>query len=122
MTYTYDNNYGLNLDVTVKCDYTDFIIEQRSIFQDIIMKQVGVDMLREMAYNANARTNRHSINAGKVDLLMALDGVITEKGNQGSVGLVGELDIAMKAIKLNTQGLDRVCLPCVNNGVRYRVV
>ena len=42
--YTYDNNYGLNLEVTVSCDITDFIIEQRMMFQDVIAKQVAVDM------------------------------------------------------------------------------
>ena len=67
--YTYDNNYGINLEITVGCDITDFIIEQRALFQDIIAKQVAVDMLREFAYNVNVRTNRHSINASRPDIL-----------------------------------------------------
>ena len=72
--YTYDNNYGLNLEVTVSCDITDFIVEQRMMFQDVIAKQVAVDMLREFAYNSNVRTNRHSINASRLDILYEVDG------------------------------------------------
>ena len=67
--YTYDNNYGLNLELTISCDITDFIIEQRMLFQDVIAKQVAVDMLREFAYNANVRTNMHSINKSRLDII-----------------------------------------------------
>ena len=117
--YTYDNNYGLNLEVTVSCDITDFIIEQRMLFQDIIAKQVAVDMLREFAYNSNVRTNRHSINASRMDILYEVDG---DSSSMKKSGLSYQLDMAFKAIKLNTSGIDRVCLPCKNNGIKYRTI
>lgn len=117
--YTYDNNYGLNLDITVACDITDFIIEQRTLFQDIIAKQVAVDMLREFAYNANVRTNRHSINASRLDILYEVDG---DSSSMKKSGLSYQLDMAFKAINISTQGIDRVCLPCKNNGIKYRTV
>lgn len=115
--YTYDNNYGLNLEITISCDITDFIIEQRMLFQDIIAKQVAVDMLREFAYNANVRTNRHSINASRLDILYEVDG---DSSSMKKSGLSYQLDMAFKAIKLSTEGIDRVCLPCKNNGIKYR--
>jgi hypothetical protein len=117
--YTYDNNYGLNLEITISCDITDFIIEQRMLFQDIIAKQVAVDMLREFAYNANVRTNRHSINASRLDILYEVDG---DSSSMKKSGLSYQLDMAFKAIKLSTSGIDRVCLPCRNNGIKYRTV
>lgn len=117
--YTYNNNYGLNLEITISCDITDFIIEQRMLFQDIIAKQVAVDMLREFAYNANVRTNRHSINASRPDILYEIDG---DSSSMKKSGLSYQLDMAFKAIKLSTEGIDRVCLPCKNNGVKYRTV
>lgn len=117
--YTYDNNYGLNLEVTVSCDITDFIVEQRMIFQDVIAKQVAVDMLREFAYNSNVRTNRHSINASRLDILYEVDG---DSSSMKKSGLSYQLDMAFKAIKLSTSGIDRVCLPCRNNGIKYRTV
>lgn len=117
--YTYDNNYGINLEITVSCDITDFIIEQRALFQDIIAKQVAVDMLREFAYNANVRTNRHSINASRPDILYEVDG---DSSSMKKSGLSYQLDMAFNAIKISTSGIDRVCLPCKNNGIKYRTV
>lgn len=117
--YTYDNNYGLNLELTISCDITDFIIEQRMLFQDVIAKQVAVDMLREFAYNANVRTNRHSINASRLDILYEIDG---DSSSMKKSGLSYQLDMAFNAIKLSTEGIDRVCLPCKNNGIKYRTV
>lgn len=117
--YTYNNNYGINLEVSVSCDITDFIVEQRMIFQDIIAKQVAVDMLREFAYNANVRTNRHSINASRPDILYEIDG---DSSSIKKSGLSYQLDMAFKAISVSTAGIDRICLPCKNNGVKYRTV
>lgn len=117
--YTYNNNYGLNLELTISCDITDFIIEQRMLFQDVIAKQVAVDMLREFAYNANVRTNRHSINASRPDILYEIDG---DSSSMKNSGLSYQLDMAFKAIKLSTEGIDRICLPCKNNGIKYRTV
>ena len=117
--YTYDNNYGINLEITVGCDITDFIIEQRALFQDIIAKQVAVDMLREFAYNVNVRTNRHSINASRPDILYEID---CDSSSMKKSGLSYQLDMAFNAIKISTYGIDRVCLPCKNNGIRYRTV
>ena len=117
--YTYDTNYGINLEISISCDMTDFIIKQKHIFQDIISKQLAVDMLREFAYNANVRTNRHSINASRVDILYEIDG---DSSSMKKSGLSYQLEQAFKAIELSTEGLDRVCLPCVNNGIKYRTI
>lgn len=119
MNFTYDKNYGINLEVSAYCDLTDFIISQRAMFQDVLSKQVAIDFLREFAYNPNVRTNRHSINASKLDILTELDG---DANSMRQSGLSYELDIALKALSISTQGLDRVCLPCVNNGIKYRSI
>lgn len=117
--YVYDTNFGINLDITIGCDLTDFIIAQRNIFQDVLLKQFAVDALKEFVFNANARTNRHSINVAKADIIAELDG---ETAFLKKTGLNQQLDLAYKALELSTQGLSRVCLPCVNNGVKYRTV
>ena len=119
MNFTYDKNYGINLEVSAYCDLTDFIISQRVMFQDVLSKQVAIDFLREFAYNPNVRTNRHSINASKLDILTELDG---DSNSMRQSGLSYELDIALKALSISTRGLDRVCLPCVNNGIKYRSI
>lgn len=117
--YCYDTNFGLNLEVSVACDITDFIIEQRNLFVDVIAKQVAIDMLRDLAYNPNVRTNRHSINASRVDILYELDG---DSASMKKSGLSYQLDLAFKALTISLQGIDRICQPCKNNGVKYKAI
>lgn len=117
--YVYDTNFGLNLDITISCDITDFIIEQRSLFQSYLMLQVASDFLREFAYNANVRTNRHSINASRMDILYELDGDSTSKKKSG---VNYQLELALKALNVSTEGIDRVCMPCINHGIKYRTI
>ena len=89
------------------------------MFTDAIAKQVAVDMLKEFAYNPAVRTNRHSINATRMDILYALDG---DSSSMKKSGLSYELEMAINAIKINTAGQDRVCLPCANGGIKWRTV
>ncbi len=117
--YDYSTNYGLNLDITVACDMTDFIIEQRQMFTDYLSKSLAIDFLREFAYNPNVRTNRHSINASRPDILYEIDG---DSSSMKKSGLSYQLELASKAIQVSTEGIDRVCLPCVNHGIKYRAV
>lgn len=117
--YDYSSNYGLNLEVTVQCDITDILVAQRRIFQDVIMKQVAVDMLRELAYNANVRTNRNTVNVAKIDILYELDG---DSASMKKSGLAYQLDLAFKAVELDTSGISRICLPCKNNGLKFKTI
>lgn len=115
--YDYTTNFGLNLDVSVYCDISDFIINQRAEFATVLSKQLAVDMLREFVYNANVRTNRHSINASKADIIFDLEG---DTASLHKSGLSYELELAYKAIAFDTKGINRICLPCINNGIKYR--
>lgn len=117
--YDYNTNYGLNLDISIACDITDFIIEQKMMFTDYLSKSLAVDFLREFAYNPNVRTNRHSINASRPDILYEIDG---DSSSMKKSGMSYQLELASKAIQISTEGIDRVCLPCVNHGLKYRVV
>lgn len=119
MQYFTDKTWGLNLDITVGCDLTDFIVDQRWLFQDVLMKQMAVDALREFVYNPNVRTNRHSVNAGRTEILYEIDG---DSSSMRESGLAYELKQAFDAISLTTSGINRVCLPCCNHGLRYKPI
>lgn len=114
-SYTYKSNHGINLSVSVVCDLTDFIVKHRLEFADLILKSVAVDFLREFVYNPNVRTNRNSLNVSKPDLMMQLDG----NPELGRAGLSAELDKVYKALNFNFAGINRVCQPCNNHGIRY---
>lgn len=116
LAYTNTCNYGINAEITVGCDLTDFIIEQRAMFASVIQKQLAVSALRTLAMNPDVRVNRHQVNATRDQILYEVDG-----NPQGRTsGLAAELATAYRALALDTQRLDRVCLCENNHGVKYR--
>ena len=116
--YTNTMNYGMNLEISVGCDLTDFIISQRQIFATVIQKQVAANVLRTIAMNPDVRVNRNQVNVTRDELLYELDGAPTGRAS----GLGYELKQAYAALSIDTRGLDRICLQCNNHGVKYRTV
>ena len=118
ISYTNTMNYGMNVEISVGCDLTDFIISQRGIFATVIQKQVAANVLRTIAMNPDVRVNRNQVNVTRDELLYELDGGPTGRAS----GLGYELKQAYRALELDTRGLDRICLQCNNHGVKYRTV
>lgn len=116
--YTNTMNYGLNVEISVGCDLTDFIISQRNIFATVLQRQVAAMVLRTIAMNPDVRVNRNQVNVTRDELLYELDGAPQGR----ATGLAYELKQAYKALSLDTRNLDRVCLQCNNHGVKYRTV
>ena len=117
--YTNTVNYGINVEISVGCDLTDFIVSQRHIFATVIQKQVAANALRTLAMNPSVNVNRNQSNASRMDILYELDGN-TSGVRPGGLGY--ELKKAYEALSLDTKGIDRICLKCNNGGVRYRTV
>lgn len=116
--YTNTANYGLNVEVSVGCDLSQFIIEQRGIFATVLQRQVAAMMLRTMALNPDVRTNRNQSNVSQQGILYELDG--NPQGRATGIGY--ELKKAYEALDLDTRDIDRICLTCRPIGVRYRTV
>lgn len=116
--YTNTMNYGMNVEISVGCDITDFIISQRQIFATVIQKQVAASVLRTIAMNPDVRVNRNQVNVTREQLLYEIDGAPQGR----ATGLGYELKQAYRALSLDTRGLDRICLQCNNHGVKYRTV
>ena len=116
--YTNTYNYGINMELSVGCDLTDFIIRQRGMFATCLQRQLAVDVLRTLAMNPDVRVNRHQANASKEELLYEVDG-----NPQGrATGLGKELKDAYDALDLDTRGIDRICLTCQPTRVKYTTV
>lgn len=116
--YTNTCNYGLNVEVTVGCDLTDFIIEQRQMFATVLQRQVAANLLRTMAMNPDVRTNRNQSNVSMQGILYELDG--NPQGRETGIGY--ELRKGYDALDLNTRDIDRICMTCRPVGVRYSTV
>ena len=116
--YTNTMNYGMNVEISVGCDLTDFIISQRAIFATVLQRQVAANVLRTIAMNPDVRVNRNQVNVTRDQILYELDGNPVGRAS----GLGYDLAQAYKALSIDTAGLDRICLQCNNNGVKYRTV
>ena len=116
--YTNTLNYGINVEVSIHCDLTDFIIEQRQIFATVLQRQMAERVIRMLAMNPEVRVNRNQSNASQFDLIYELDG--DPRGRKTGIGY--QLEKAYEALELDTRGIDRICLTCRPIGVRYRNV
>lgn len=108
--YNYQINYGLNLDLTVYCDATNFLCRERSVFAEAISKQVSVDVLNYIAYS----TRNNVISKETRDLA---DYELNNKVN-GTPGAQKKLDNAIKAISFDLSDLNEICFPC---GPKYGI-
>ena len=113
--YTNTVNYGLNVEVSVYCDLTDFIIRERQMFATVLQKEMAARVLRMLAFNPSVRVNRNQSNASQFDLVYEVDG--NPQGRE--TGFARELREAYEALDLDTRGIDRICLTCRPVGVRY---
>jgi hypothetical protein len=112
---TLSTNYGLNLKLSVKCDYTALLLEQKQLFQNVVALQVAALLLRELALNPNVAVNRHERNLEPTQLLYEIDG--DSQGRPG--GLQLRLKQALQAVQFDETGIDKVCLPCKRRGAKY---
>jgi len=118
MSYTRTTNYGINLRINVQCDFTNLILEQKSLFARLISKQVAINLLRELAFNPTSRVNRHEANIDRTTLLYEIDG--DSQGRPG--GMRKQLEEAIDAVQFDASGIDKYCLPCRRRAVKYKAV
>lgn len=104
--YAYTKNFGLNLDLTVKCDVTDFLCRERTIFSDCLLKQVAVDVLNLIGYSTRNNTNAK----------MTKDLAIFELNNKDNYtpGATSRLEKSIKALSFDISDMNDACLPCDN--------
>jgi hypothetical protein len=112
--YTLDTNYGLNLNVDVRCDYGDFIVDQKDLFKELIWLSVGMGMLKLMANNPDALVNRNQKNISWNKMVYEIDGD-TQGDSSGS--MKGRLERVIESLDFDTTGIDKICLPCRKRGI-----
>lgn len=101
--YQYLRNYGLNFDLTVRCDVTDFMCSEKYLFVQPILKQVTVDVLTELAYSTRNNVISKEVKAAALHAL--------NNGDNGTAGAVKKLDKAIDVLNFNLSDLNDACLP-----------
>ena len=103
--YTPVNNFGLNFGVTVQCDVSDYLCEQKFVLTDLIGKQVAVDILNDMKHST--RLNRLA-NVSQNMIIRDLEG----DRETNEPGLAIRLSNSIKAVDFDFSKIDSPCLPC----------
>ncbi len=111
-----DNNYGLNMMISAKCDYTDLVVDHIDLFDDSFAKATTIGALRWMAMNPNARINRNEANIDPIRILYEIEGDAI--GRNG--GLKKDYDVALKGITFDDRKFSEHCLPCKRSGIRAK--
>ncbi len=107
--YLDDTNWGLNMQMTIQCDVTNWMCQNSNLFTDAMAKQLTVDILNEMAFSM--RDNQ------KKEKLAGLAAVALDNQENGQYGEAKKLALAIKAISFDFSDLSPACLPC-NNAAR----
>jgi hypothetical protein len=115
--FTSSSNYGLNFKITAECDYTQFIIEQKDLFKEIAWLRIGMDLLREMAFNPSSRVNRNESNIDRSQLIYEIDG---DSQGRTRFSLNGRYESALSSIQFDSTGIEKTCLPCRRRGIRIK--
>lgn len=116
--HTVGTNYGINLDMQIGCDYTEFVKRNRGQFRNAVALQVAVKLLREMAYNPSSRVNRNVANISRNEILYEIDG--DTQGRKG--GLLKDYEKAIASIQFDRNSIDEECLTCRKRSVRYGTI
>ena len=103
--YNATNNFGLNFGVTVQCDISQYLCEQKLILTDLIGKQIAVDILNDMKHST--RLNRIA-NVSQNMIIRDLEG----DRETFEPGLAKRLSDSVKAVDFDFSKIDSPCLPC----------
>jgi len=112
-TITFDQDFGMNLRVTVQCDYTELVVRQKNLFVDIICKRAALDLLEELGANAHATVNRNESNVSRqmIDYkIRGTDG--TNRGSATDYSMERKYTQAIKAVSFDETLIDPFCSPC----------
>jgi hypothetical protein len=101
--YNYQTNFGLNLDVALQCDLTQFIANNESIVADALSKQAAINILQLFA---NSTQNDGLAERCRQAALYQLD-----NRENYSPGLVKELKNAYAAIAFDVSEANSPCAP-----------
>ena len=114
--YSPNNNFGLNFGVSVQCDISNYLCDQKFVLADLIGKQVAVDILNDMKHSV--RLNRIA-NVSSNMIIRDLEG----DRETHEEGLSIRLQNAVKTTSFDFSKIDSPCLPCVNKfGIKKRAI
>jgi len=105
-----DSNFGLNLDISVDCDITQFIIDNKDVFSQPIKTTIAYNLIKAMAYN--------TLNSGLSEKVK--QHAMFELSTENKESIRDKQKDVIKALSFDLTGLNSMCLAGERKGVRHR--
>lgn len=103
--YSNDQSFGLNLKFTVRCDLTNFFVQNRFAFKNLLSLKVVYRILNDMKFSQQINAIEQNI---KMMIIRDLEGDVDTKLTNIPTQYRNEL----KAVSFNISGISPKCLPC----------
>jgi hypothetical protein len=102
---TNTNNWGLNFNITIVCNLTQFWIDNRRTLASVIGMQVAIKVLEMMKFSSQINNIEEGV---KIMIIRDLEGT----SDTGQLPLWQTLNNAVQALRLDEGNLNSDCLPC----------
>lgn len=113
--YIYNTNWGMNLSISVQCDITPVLLDNKLLFASVLAKQISLDLLNEIAFTTRIGT----IAAETKRLAMA---ELDPRSKSGSYMSLYMQDL--ESMIVDFSGFNRACFPLEDKNYRlsYRAI
>lgn len=115
----YNNNqsFGLNLRFTVKCDLTQFFIQNKFAFKNLLSLKVAYKVLNMMKFSQRINFIEENL---KMMIIRDLEGDVDTK----LMNIPTQYHKELKSVSFNISGINSACLGCTDDGtaIQYGVV
>ena len=115
MIYTYDNNYGFNFNISIKCNLTQFWIDNRATMTNALGKIVALKVLEMMKASSQVSAIEQNV---QINIIRDLEG----DGDTRQVPFWAQVERAVKATNLDQANTNGTCVPCARKGASYGAV
>lgn len=92
-----DSTYGLHFRMTITCDITDYLCNNKSLFASPIRRKIAIKHFWDFINSTNLNRNQS----------LAKDNALLNVEREEKL-----YDKEMKAIKLSFTDIDKICMPC----------
>ena len=113
--YTYDNNYGFNCNISIKCNLTQFWIDNRLTMTQAIGKMVALKVLQMMKASSQVSAVEQNV---QINIIRDLEG----DSDTRQVPYWAQVERAIKATNLDQANVNSVCVPCARKGAIYGAI
>jgi hypothetical protein len=107
--YTNEQSFGLNLKFSAVCDLTDFFIQNKFAFKNLLALKVTYKILNMMKFSQEINSVEENI---KMMIIRDLEGDIDTK----LLNIPTQYHKELKAVTFNISGINGVCLNCEEDG------